>query len=743
MHIQEVTENIAQSQPSGGDFASSFSDTYKRFHPNGEPNQVLETRWAGTTGTATVQGFVPQGTGGIQYETAVSYVRNPTSAMYTFHLLDTSSRGIAWNVTVPGDNKWHEVKVSYKDNSVKLDGANTGPPLQFDANYGSLAQIKIDIPAGTGSLYVDEIYLTDPKGVFGAALVGSLSARFPGMILSAGSLPILANVSLRQDVALYSAGFAPLYGVPYAAEDLSSRSHVDADLLYAKTSVDLILRDQGGSLSAAGGHRVTVPNVSSPIVVTDAFSLSTTGGFTRENVVSLTAGSAASLTVDSAANASPDETDTTGLLTQTWLTGLTLTPFPPFGVSSNLSLSQALTGYTLAQEWYGARWAREYNLLLPWQGGGDVTRAEKLGFKAGIPAAPFGVTLEGETAASGSNYSSSGFSQESDLSSALSFLLKLGPGDSSDSIGLSYRRAVTLQSTPGPGPRFQQETSELARVLSQQGYYLQGIPLVEIFSDNTGTVLPAWQSASVAQATYSPSITFTAQRSYGSKVTDLFIPSGFEMSVGQDLRKAVDLTQTVIYVRPRISTRAVNLFGQLGSTPRLPWVQTDEYSFSVSASVDRTTPPQYPQYGSSPILSNLSVQAYATLTGPDENTLTLVETLRRDQTSSIVFSNDAQALLEWRVVPAAGIPLPLIPTDIGLTGRFEHRESAEVTVGYQDTSTFHPFTLLLGHATSLVYPGHGSIKASLNLGMDVEDLLGSGLAWRFAIRAALEAKLTF
>ena len=51
--------------------------------------------------------------------------------------------------------------------------------------------------------------------------------------------------------------------------------------------------------------------------------------------------------------------------------------------------------------------------------------------------------------------------------------------------------------------------------------------------------------------------------------------------------------------------------------------------------------------------------------------------------------------------------------------------------------------LLFGHATSLVYPGHGSIKASLNLGMDVEDLLSAGLAWRFALRAALEAKLTF
>ena len=281
----------------------------------------------------------------------------------------------------------------------------------------------------------------------------------------------------------------------------------------------------------------------------------------------------------------------------------------------------------------------------------------------------------------------------------------------------------------------------MGRILSLQNYFLTGIPLVEIFTDNTGTVLPAWQSATLA--TYSPSINLSYQRSYGSRLTDLFIPSGVDLAVGQDLKKAVDMTQTVTYVRPKISTRAVNLFGQLGSTPRLPMVLTDEYSLSVSASVDRTTPPVYPQYGTGPILSTLSVQAYATLTGQNNNQLTLVETLRRDQTSSVVFSNDAQAVLDWRVMPAAGIPLPLLPNDIGATGHFEHRESADVTVGYVDSGTFHPFTLLLGHSTSLVYPGHGSIKASLNLGMDVEDLLSVGIAWRFAFRAAIEAKLTF
>jgi len=756
VQVQEVTEVAAQAQPSGGDFATRFPSTYSKFHPNNETNQVLETVWSTQAGTFanpfTVQGFVSQGTGGIQYQTVVSYIRADTSGLsYTFSMLDSSGKGIVWSVS-PADNTWHEVKVSRKNNTVTVDGTTVSTPTRFDSNYGSLAQLQVSVSgapltaAGQGGhLYLDEIYLTDPQGSFGAAFVGSVAAKFPGVILAVGKTPVLSDVALRQDVAAYSGGFAALYGTPYAAEDLLSRSHLDASLLSVRTSLDLALRDQGGSLSASGGHSVTVP--AGPISVTDAYSLSTAGGFTREDQLSLAVGSLANLSLDAAANASPDETDTTGLLSQTWQGGLTLTPFAPFSISSSLALAQALSGYTLEPDWYGARWAHEASLILPWKLGGqmdssDVTRSEKLDFKAGIPAAPFGFTLDASTSAGGSNYTTAGYSQVSALSYGLALLLKLGPGDSADSVGLSYRRSASITTAPGPGPRFQQETGELASVLSQQAYLFQGIPFAEIFSDNTGAALPAWQSANASQGSYSPVVTLSMQRAYGSHLTDLLIPSTVDLALGQELDKNSDQVQATTYVRPKISTHAINLFGQLGSMPRLPMVQTDEYSLSLSGSVDRTTPALYPQYGPGPLLSQVSLQAYASLTAENQGQLTLVETLRRDQTTSVVVSNDAQALLEWRVNPAAGVPLPLLPADIGATGHFEHRESAEVTVGYQDSGAFHPFTLLLGHATSIVYPGHGSIKASLDLGMDVQDLV-PGFAWRFAIRASIEAKLTF
>jgi hypothetical protein len=748
VHVQEVSESLALVPPTGGNLKSAFGDTVKRFHPNDELNEVLETSWTGLTEPFMVQGFVAQGTGGIQYDTIVSYIRSPTpGATYTFSLMDnqTPSRGVSWSIAAT-DNKWHEIRVSRKDDAVLLDGDKVGTPLQFDSSYGSLARLEVrvsgvlasDPPPGSGVLYIDEIYCTDPAGSFGVAFVGNLSVKFPGTLVKAGEVPVLSNVAIRQDVSLVSAGFAPLYGIPSAAEDLTSRTQADADILFARTRVDVQMRESAGSFSASGGHRVTIPSVSSPVTVTDAFALNWSGGFSRENTLVFTPGSFLSVSLDASANADRDAGEGKGLLNQSWQASLGLTPFIPLTLSSSLTLSQAVSDYLLPLDWYGARWVREAGLLLPWDGGSDVLRNERLGFKAGIPASPVGFSLEAETNAERKAASTStGLSQQNDLSLSLALLLKLAQGGSSDTnLSIAYKRLLSLTTSPMPGPRFSAETDELYSVLSSQAYMLTAFPFFELFSDNSGIILPEWQAAGASEGTYSPSVLLSFQRSFGARLLDLIVPSQVDVSMGQDLKRTMDLSQTTTYIRPKIVTRAVNLFGELGAYPLLPLVRTDEYSMSVSGSLDGG--PGLPTR-----LTTLQAEAFATLTGASDNELTVVETLRRDQATTVSLSNDAQLLLDWKVRPPGGVMLPLIPEEIGKAGYFAHRESLEVTMGFQEEGAFHPFTLILGHSSTIVYDQHGTIKASASLGMDTENLGDTGIAWRFAVRAALEAKLTF
>jgi hypothetical protein len=245
IQVQEAAENLAQSPPpAGGDLASRYPDTYRKFHSGGETNQVLETAWSSLTptNTFTVQGFVPlvdsgttqgpeiQGTGGIQYDTIVSYVRIPPpgGASYTFSLWDTTaaSARISWTIPSVNDNVWHEIRVSKKENTVRMDGNVVGAPIKFDSGYGSLTQLQVQVTgAASGLLYIDEVYCTDPEINLGAALVGSLNAKLPGTLVKAGNVAILSDVDLREELSLMSEGFTPLYGTPSPAEEIG-RAHV-------------------------------------------------------------------------------------------------------------------------------------------------------------------------------------------------------------------------------------------------------------------------------------------------------------------------------------------------------------------------------------------------------------------------------------------------------------------------------------------------------------------------------------
>jgi hypothetical protein len=165
-------------------------------------------------------------------------------------------------------------------------------------------------------------------------------------------------------------------------------------------------------------------------------------------------------------------------------------------------------------------------------------------------------------------------------------------------------------------------------------------------------------------------------------------------------------------------------------------VRTDEYSLSLGAALDGVP-------GALPGLTSLTAEGYATFTGMSDNELSFVESLRREQTTSTVFSSDLQVFYNWRSRPPSDLRLPLLPPDAAGTGSFEHRESADLTIGYQDQGSYHPFTLVLGHATSLIFEKHVTVKGALSLGLDAENVGAGGWAWRFAGKISLEGKLTF
>jgi hypothetical protein len=158
IRVAEISEWSAATPPAGGDLTSRFQTTYQHFHPNGIHNQVLEVFWSDFLNSFSIQRNVPSNTENIQFHTLVSYMRSSiVGTPCAFSLLDASSHGVVWSAAIPGDNAWHEMRVS--SDSITIDGVSVGTPSQFDSSYGTGAKFKIDITSSSGTLYVDEIYL--------------------------------------------------------------------------------------------------------------------------------------------------------------------------------------------------------------------------------------------------------------------------------------------------------------------------------------------------------------------------------------------------------------------------------------------------------------------------------------------------------------------------------------------------------------------------------------------------------
>ena len=755
--VQEIQEQFAPSDPGPGNrLPDKFSNKLQQFHPNSEEQDVLEVQWSPATilsGPFTAEGFTTQGTGGIKYQTVVAYVRMPTptttGTTFTFSLTDSGGLGASWQLadTAFMGNVWHEMKVSRVDNTVRIDGNPVGTPLKFDSSTGDITQLHVAVaatgnsanpPPGAGVFFIDEVYFTDPQGSFGGAFTGSVTAQFPGAVVKAGNVAILSNVSIQQDVQLISAGFASLYGVPSAAEDLYSRTELGADLLVAHVQTDINVRETAGTLQVYGGHKVTVPAVVVPVTVMDAFNLDGGGGFSREDRVDVgpVVGTAAS--ADAQAAFDP----TTGLLTQTWLGHLSIAPPIPAALTTDLQLSQSLSGYTLGSEDYWSQWIQDFGLLAPWEGGTDNTRLIRLSTKFSMPPAPVGVDIEANTQAQRGiiappNFSSI-YAQENDLQLSAAMLFKIGGGDSTLSVG--YKRLVSIITDPWQGPRFTTEVDQLLDTLSGQTYLLTALPLVELFSDNSGTILPIWQGyGNDVQASYNPAFTVGVKRNYGSRLTDLLIPSSADLSIGQMLRLASAISETDIYITAQTASHAVNLFGRLGSIPRLPMIATDEYSINLSGSVAGNS-------SQSLRFTEATAVASASLLGDKDTGLTFADSFKWDQsqtTLQVSLTNSILSYLDWSTHPDGGIDIPYLSAALGKNAWISHRESADFAINYLEGGDYHPATLLLGHATSLVFPSHGTIKGSVNLGADTETALAGGLIWRLAISFGIEAKLTF
>jgi len=322
--------------------------------------------------------------------------------------------------------------------------------------------------------------------------------------------------------------------------------------------------------------------------------------------------------------------------------------------------------------------------------------------------------------------------QEDTIDVAWSLVWPTGKGEGDGlSVTVRYARSLSLAGERSAGEPFSAEAGDFFRLLAEQGYYLLSLPLLEILLDDTDSIVAAWDG--IHHADWSPSLNVAVARRSGSRLADLFVPATAELSVSRQLEKHADLAENEILIRPRIASRALNLFGRLGSHPIMPFYRTDEFNIALTGAISGSDL-------SSLSLSELSLEVAADILGFREQSLLLVNVFTLGSKARSA-TDGLQATFDWITRPPRGVRLPYVSESIATTGYFEHRESLDLDVRLE-SSPSHPMTLILGHGTRLVYPDHGSIEGGFKAGFDLESFAGM-FAIRFAIEASLEAKLSF
>ncbi|MBA7486404.1 hypothetical protein ES707_21963 [subsurface metagenome] len=719
----------------------AFPEVESTFHPFAEVQQVLEVNWKGTLSTDdwSLQGFTGAGVEGIDYRRLVYYARLPSVSdappwLY-FSLLDADNRGISWQFdpAILGAS-WAKIEVDLDSRKVLLNGSEiSGSSVTIDPGYGSLYLFKVNLQdSGDGTLYLDEIHLTEPRGAVGAAFGLDLDLSLAGELLHLGDYPLVSNLGLSERAFFATAGFSTLYGRPLAASTVSSLTEVSCDLAFSQASANVLVEGVERDFTLSGGHRVMVPNFSSPVHFSDSFSLrevDTGRNIYRENTLDFTLPESLTLNLTASASSSSD------ILTQSWRSGLDIPVLAPFLVTTDLEFKRSKSGYSVIEEWYGSSWYRAYALLFPWQQGLFLERKGEFEVGLSLDTKPVGADLTAGLDFQSYDFISPTRRQSNALEVALKLPWEFWAGTSKRvTVTPGYSRELQVMDVQGKSGELADDLLVYAGDIEQHSYFFILPPFAELFS---GTAKDNFTSAGedYEQAFYRPEASISAERLFSSRISDLFIPSFFQFSLDREFKKDGDLVEFLNNYSLKSRNNAVNLFGSYGAYPFFSFYELDEYGagLTLTLTYDDNT------FDSSDLL----LEHYVSFETENSSMFTLDNRFNYQHTDLISWSDEVQLSYRRFVYPPEGVKLPLLPESVEKNGHYSHQESLALKISSEEGSySSHPFNIVLKHETFIIFPEQGLIKAEIALGLDRETFADENY-WRLGIRAGIEGKIEF
>ncbi len=613
---------------------------------------------------------------------------------------------------------WRRVEISLADRDVYVARPDSssrrlpGADVSVNSMTGSRTVSRLEFEFSgreSGKMYIDEVHWRDARLSIEGAASASVAYQYPDTLVEVGEFPMLANLRLREDVAVRSSGFSPESDFSDRPGSFSSRTGVGADIARVSLDTEFEAVSTEEQVSTLGGHQIQAPADPAAIMLFEEYRRNYNAfrpSMSRRAGVRLERSGLGIIRFDNTASLRDTR------LQQDWRTQLTSLWDGNWRLRTEGRLGQTASGYILPDENYFASWMDGYTLTIPWEDGTSTRRSGETELRLDYERERFAINWHPSLA-----YQNLSVTEDRQRNRGTFRLRTPFRVPVFDPIRLtltpSYTRSFANTAISPDNEGFGDDLRQYFRELERQDYIYRSPPYAELFMD-AGNLSFAEASQRLPFARYTPATALEASRPFGSHWRDLLIPSTARTEVQRTFTRDGDALSDRRRYGLSLTTAAVNLFGRRGAYPVFTLYQSDEFRNTLSYRLREAPTGTIDGW-------DLQISNELGFFGREHRRLEIDNRLLFERNDEFARELETEARFLWRWYPLSIFGIPRLQRYVDRGAYYQHTERLAVTARrYEDNPQRDLITVVAGHETALQIPDRGSIRVYLDLGWGLE-----------------------
>lgn len=655
----------------------------------------------------------------------------------TFSFTNPSGEGISLSFPLNVSTDWIKYTIDYGKGTLTAKGENIAGIIWKKRDINSSNTNRLSFSAfctSEGSLLIDEVHMEDPVVGISAAASTNFNYRYPGTILSIGKTAVVSNFAFNNSSSIKGPNFASGF-TDNRDSSIYTASSVNISLLAMRITGNLNLQWQETELFSSPGISFSIPFFNNLLKIEDSYSevnLPLSSSVRKESSLTTKMGSTSIML-------SADSSHSVKNMIRNWGIGASIT-----GVKGSTLASSAYFRMTSIEDPYEGlnslnKFIISYEQYLPGNKQNDRNSTLSITPTYKLNNATIGLEEILESNTSGSDKREIRSTQVLSLFGNFNF--------NSESLIKwnfipKYKKTMSITDNTNSNTNFFLDISESVQNIGTQNYYVTGFPIWEIFFPNFASQFNKYTKGQI-EAEYIPEFSLGFSRLTGSRPMDIFIPTEWDINFSRHLNRDFDSMTDSLKIKFETRATALNVFGNLGTTPLISWYQTEEITNIIAIGGE------YRSYGTELLndpVFNINYSLYLNLSLSKKNSIDF-QSSHNWELNPLIWNSTSSGSYIWQVIPKKIMAIPLLYDKNEETKPyFEHKEKLTLSTISNIDIKENSFTITINHATDLIFTDKGNISLFAGIGIDKKSITNSNTTisyYLLGFEAGISARLTF